>query len=169
MIGGPCGELFSADEEAGLRLFIGKAHCINCHNGPLFTNFEFHNTAIPGVPGQPLDKGRAAGVVRLEADPFNCLGPYSDAAPAGCTQLRFLKRTGATLLGAFKTPTLRNVTETAPYMHTGQFPDLATVLQHYSDGGYALLGHNELTPLNLSEAELKQLEAFLGTLTGVGR
>ena len=158
--------LLSPDETAGLHLFLGKAHCINCHNGPLFTNHEFHNTAVPAVPGLPLDHGRIAGIKRLQADPFNCLGPYSDAKPDQCAQLRFLKTTGNTLDGAFKTPSLRNVAATAPYMHAGQFATLREVLDHYNGGGYALIGHNELMPLNLSDRELGQLEAFLQTLTG---
>ena len=81
--------LLSADETAGLRLFLGKAHCINCHNGPLFSNHEFHNTAVPGVPGLPLDHGRSAGIQRLLADLFNCLGPYSDAPPNNAPRSAF--------------------------------------------------------------------------------
>jgi cytochrome c peroxidase len=157
--------IFSEDEEAGLRLFLGKGKCIDCHNGPRFTNDDFHNTAIPGIPGVPLDLGRADGLRRLQADPFNCAGLYSDADLEECTALRFLKTTGDTIAGAHKTPTLRNVAATAPYMHTGQFPDLRSVLEHYSDGGLALLGHNELEPLDLTATEMEQLEAFLHTLT----
>jgi cytochrome c peroxidase len=156
----------SSDEIAGLRLFIGKAHCINCHNGPLFTNFEFHNTAVPNPPGFPLDHGRSEGVKLLKASEFNCLGPYSDAAPEACGETRFLKAGGATFDGSFRTPTLRNVAATGPYMHAGQFAALHEVLQHYNQGGFALLGHNELAPLNLSDQELAQLETFLKTLTG---
>ncbi len=156
----------NADELAGLRLFIGKAHCTNCHNGPLFTNFEFHNTAVPNPPGFPLDHGRSEGVKLLKSGEFNCLGPYSDAAPEACGETRFLKVGGATFDGSFRTPTLRNVAATAPYMHAGQFATLNEVLQHYNQGGFALLGHNELAPLNLSNQELAQLEAFLQTLTG---
>ena len=114
----------SGDEIAGLRLFIGKAHCINCHNGPLFTNFEFHNTAVPNTPGFPLDHGRRDGVALLKASEFNCLGTYSDAAPEECGETRFLKVGGATFDGSFRTPTLRNVAETAPYMHAGPVWDL---------------------------------------------
>jgi cytochrome c peroxidase len=156
----------SNDEIAGLRLFVGKAQCINCHNGPLFTNFEFHNTAVPGRPGLPLDHGRRDGVALLRASEFNCLGPYSDAAPEECGETRFLKEAGELFDGSFRTPTLRNIAETAPYMHAGQFATLADVLQHYNHGGYALLGHNELVPLNLSQEEVKQLAAFLETLSG---
>ena len=130
----------SPDEIAGLRLFIGKAQCINCHNGPLLANGEFHNTAIPGVPGLPLDRGRAAGIERLVADPFNCLGPSSDAEPEQCSQLRFLVTEGQMLEGSFKTPTLRNVAQTAPYMHAGQFATLAEVLTHYNEGGWRSWG-----------------------------
>ncbi len=156
----------SRDEQAGLRLFIGKAHCINCHNGPLFTNFEFHNTAVPTLPGFPLDHGRRDGVALLQASEFNCLGPYSDAAPAECGETRFLKVGGATFDGSFRTPTLRDVAATAPYMHAGQLATLHDVVEHYNQGGYAIVGHNELLPLNLSEQEVQQIEAFLETLTG---
>jgi cytochrome c peroxidase len=158
-------ESFTPDEEAGLRLFLGKGKCIDCHNGPRFTNDEFHNTAIPGVPGLPLAPGRSEGARRLQADPFNCAGPYSDAAPEECAALRFLKASGDTLEGAHKTPTLRNVAATAPYMHTGQFPDLISVLAHYNGGGLALVGHNELEPLQLTPTEMQQVAAFLQTLT----
>ena len=71
---------------------------------------------------------------------------------------------GDTLLGGMKTPTLRNVAETGPYMHTGQFATLAEVIQHYNSGGFAIQGHNELTPLALTDEEAAQLEAFLHTL-----
>ncbi len=157
--------LFNPDEEAGLRLFLGKGKCIDCHNGPRFTNDDFHNTAVPGAPGLPISLGRSEGLRRLQADPFNCAGVYSDADPTDCAALRFLKTSGDTLEGAHKTPTLRNVAATAPYMHTGQFPDLRSVLEHYSDGGLALVGHNELEPLDLTATEMEQLEAFLHTLT----
>jgi cytochrome c peroxidase len=157
----------SADEIAGLRLFIGEAQCINCHNGPLFTNFEFHNTAVPGQPGLPLDYGRRGGVELLQASEFTCLGRFSDAAPEECGEIRFLKTGGDTFDGSFRTPTLRNVAATAPYMHAGQFATLAEALAHYNrGGGYSLLGHNELVPLDLREEEIRQVEAFLGTLTG---
>lgn len=164
--GRPQGQaLLTEDEIAGLRIFIGKGRCTNCHNGPRFTNDAFHNTAVPGAPGRPLQRGRIDGVVRVQQDIFNCLGPYSDAAPEACTALRFMVAEGEVLLGAMKTPTLRNVAETAPYMHTGQMATLADVVAHYNGGGYALLGHNELTPLNLTAQEAAQLEAFLHTLT----
>lgn len=164
--GQPQGEsLLTDDEIAGLRIFISKGRCINCHNGPRFTNDAFHNTAVPGAPGYPLQHGRIDGVTHVQEDIFNCLGPYSDAVPEACAALRFMVAEGDTLLGGMKTPTLRNVAKTAPYMHTGQMATLADVVEHYNDGGYALLGHNELEPLNLAAQEAAQLEAFLHTLT----
>ncbi len=77
-----------------------------------------------------------------------------------------MKTQGPELLGAFKTPSLRNVAETAPYMHTGQFATLAEVLQHYKQAPLAYPGHSELSPLDtISQAQLTQLEAFLHSLT----
>ncbi|MCS6826079.1 MAG: cytochrome-c peroxidase, partial [Caldilinea sp.] len=114
-----------------------------------------------------VHRGRIDGVAIVQSDIFNCLGSYSDAAPEECTALRFIVTEGDTLPGAMKTPTLRNVAETGPYMHTGQFATLAEVIEHYNaGGGFALIGHNELhQPLNLTPTEAKQLEAFLHTLT----
>jgi cytochrome c peroxidase len=67
---------------------------------------------------------------------------------------------------AFKTPGLRNVAQTAPYMHAGQFETLAQVLGHYDQAPPAPLGQTEVSPLNLTGTELAQLEAFLRSLSG---
>lgn len=156
-------ELYSSDESAGLKLFISDAECTNCHNGPLLTNNEFHNTGTLSYPGDPPDKGRAAGVPQVRADPFNCLGDYSDGAASDCVELEFV-RTGPDLLGAFRTPSLRNLEDTEPYMHKGQLKTLADVLRHYNQAPAAMIGHSELTPLSLGKRELEELEAFLRTL-----
>ena len=147
-------------EAEGLRLFMGRAQCINCHNGPLFSNQEFHNTGLLPAPSSLPDKGRIAGAQEVRGDPFNCLGRYSDAAPADCAELRFM-RAGAELIGAHKTPSLRNLGGAAPYMHAGQMPDLAALLDHYNQAPSAILGHNEAKPLHLLPYQLRQLEAFL--------
>ena len=154
------------DEVAGLRLFVGKAGCINCHNGPLFTNNDFHNTGVPAAPGLPEDTGRAKGVQQVLADEFNCLSTLSDAAPEDCGELRFAKADDHALERQFKPPSLRDVAERAPYMHAGQFATLREVLHHYNRAPAAPAGHSELKPLNLSEQELGQLEAFLRSLSG---
>ena len=157
------GEIFSEDEVWGLRLFIGEANCTQCHNGPLFTNHEFHNTGVISFPGEVPDKGRAVGVREVLLQPFNCRGHYSDDPGRQCAELEFV-RTGIELVGAFKTPSLRNLENTAPFMHKGQIATLAEVLEHYNAAPDAMIGHNEAKPLGLSGRERMQLEAFLGTL-----
>lgn len=157
--------LLTKDEVAGLRLFIGEAGCTNCHNGALFTNNEFHNTGVPARQGLPEDAGRAVGAAKVLASEFNCLGPWSDAEPRECMELRFLKTEGHELEHAFKPPTLRNVAEAAPYMHAGQLATLGEVLAHYDAAPHDPAGHSELEPLGLNGEQLAQLEAFLRSLS----
>ena len=152
-----------ADEAVGLRLFMGDARCIECHNGPLFTNNEFHNTGVLSSPGEIPDRGRIDGVARVRADPFNCLSEYSDDPVKDCAELRFA-RTGSELTGALRTPSLRNLAPTAPYSHKGQTGSLREMVQHYNRARMAMIGHNEAKPLGLSRRERSQVEAFLNTL-----
>ena len=156
---------FTHQEAEGLRLFIGKAQCINCHNGPLLTNHEFHNTGVLPAIGALPDKGRAEGVRLVFEDPLNCLGAHSDNPSKGCAELRFA-RTGDDLIAAQRTPSLRNLKGTAPYMHAGQIATLAEALDHYNRAQGAIVGHNEAKPLGLLPYELRRLEAFLNTLDG---
>jgi len=156
--------LLSDDEVWGLRLFIGDANCTQCHNGPLLTNNEFHNTGVLSAPGELPDRGRATGVRQVIEDPFNCFGAYSDDPEKQCAELEFV-RSGPELVGAVRTPSLRNVEDTAPYMHKGQLETLDDVLRHYNKAPDAMIGHNESKPLGLSVRQLRQLEAFLKTLT----
>ena len=81
-------ELFTAEEAAGLRLFIGEANCTDCHNGPLLTNGTFHNVGLP-LDGTNLDTGRLEGVRQVVDDPFNCLGSFSDAVESDYGETRF--------------------------------------------------------------------------------
>jgi cytochrome c peroxidase len=115
----------------------------------------------------PEDVGRAKGARQVLNDEFNCLSPYSDATTKDCAELRFLKTDGHELERQFKVPTLRNVSKTAPYMHAGQFATLREVLEHYSQAPEAPAGHSELEPVNFSEKELGQLEAFLRSLDDI--
>lgn len=157
----------SSDEVAGLRLFLGKADCTQCHSGPLLTHHGFHNVGTPGAPGLPPLNGRIEAVQEVLLDPFNCLGPWSDAPVEACRELRFLKLSGEELFGAVRTPSLRNVGETAPYMSAGQLESLAEVLVHYNEAtDRSPVGHSDLQPLGLSANELAQLEAFLRSLDG---
>lgn len=158
-------ETLNSIEIAGLKLFIGQGQCINCHNGPLFTNHEFHNTGVLAIAGQLPPMGRYDGIRTARKDPFNCLGEFSDAIEGDCTELRFA-RDENDVVGAQKTPTLRNVSLTAPYMHGGQIKTLAEVMVHYNEAPTSMLSHNEAKPLELRAVELKQLEAFMETLSG---
>jgi cytochrome c peroxidase len=153
-------EALSEREVEGLRLFIGEAGCINCHNGPLLTNNDFHNTGVPGKP----DRGRAVGVRLALRDPYNCLGRFSDARPAQCEELRFVDATSERLQGAFKPAPLRDVARRAPFMHNGRFKTLREVLEHYRRAPAAPTGHSELEPLELTDEEMDALEAFLRAL-----
>jgi cytochrome c peroxidase len=156
--------LFNDDEIRGLRLFIGDANCTRCHNGPLLTNNEFHNTGVLSFPGEVPDEGRAEGVREVIADPYNCAGHYSDDATHRCPELTFVRVSAPELLGAVRTPSLRNLAGTEPYMHKGQIPTLTAALDHYNRALPAMIGHNEAVPLNLGQRELRQLESFLDTL-----
>lgn len=160
--------LLTPDELEGLRLFVGKGECTKCHNGPLLTDQHFHNTGVPAAPGLPEDSGRIDAIAQVLADPFNCLGTYSDAGPSDCAELRYMARDGHDLVRAYKSPSLRGVTERAPFMHAGQLGTLAAVVRHYNEAPAAPAGRSELQPLAMNEAELVALEAFLGTLSAAG-
>jgi cytochrome c peroxidase len=149
----------TASELRGLRLFVGRAHCTNCHAGPLFTNGEFHFTRVPQPHG---DRGRSDVILRVRSDELSCLGPFSDAPPDACGALRFADPDTRDTLQAFKTPSLRNVAVRAPYMNAGQLATLGDVLRFYRD---KVRGMKEIAHADLSDGDLADLEAFLGTLT----
>lgn len=126
----------STAARSGLRLFRGKARCSLCHTGSLFTDERFHNTGVAWRDGVLADSGR-----------FVVTGRRED-------------------LGAFKTPALREVTHTAPYMHDGSLRTLAEVIDFYDRGGNASpTGDPLIEPLELSRAEKADLLAFLGALS----
>lgn len=157
--------LFSADEVAGLKLFIGSANCTQCHNGPLLTDNDFHNTGVPAGANLPDDPGRATGAPQVLADEFNCLSRYSDARPESCAELTFILAEGEELVRAFKPPSLRGVAGRPPYMHAGQLATLETVIAHYNLAPAAPAGHSQLQPLGLTPEQIQQLIAFLQTLS----
>ncbi|MEM7307871.1 MAG: cytochrome c peroxidase [Planctomycetota bacterium] len=164
----------SASERNGLKLFVGRAGCSVCHAGPNFTDREFHNTRVPPLAGAEkpgrADPGRYAGIDLVAESPFRGTGAFSDA-PAGAAEdkLAYLLKSGHTW-GEFKTPSLRDASRTAPYMHRGQFATLGEVLRFYNTlEGAAPAQHAAeriLVPLGLSEAELADLAAFLDALAG---
>ncbi|CUH42047.1 cytochrome-c peroxidase [Ruegeria atlantica] len=150
-------------ETRGLRLFVGKAKCINCHNGPMFTNGEFHHSGTPD-DGEP-DPGRGTAFLELEATEFGFFGKWSDADPeADGDHIRFLDRDTRKYVGTFKTPTLRGASDRPPYMHNGTFTSLAQVLNNYRAVSGSTLA-DEVSHGDLTDRDLNDLEAFLGTLS----
>jgi cytochrome c peroxidase len=120
---------------------------------------------VPERAGLPADDGRASGARKVVEDEFNCLSRWSDARPEECSALRFLKVGAHEQERQFKVPSLRNVAERSHYMDAGQFASLRDVLEHYNAAPAAPAGHSELKPLHLTESELRQLEAFLRSLS----
>ncbi|TIW93991.1 MAG: c-type cytochrome, partial [Mesorhizobium sp.] len=156
--------VFSKQEILGLKLFIGKANCVTCHDGPRFTDNSFHNTGVPPVAGLPPDRGRIDAVRQVEADPFNCFGAYRDGDAGACGELRFMVKDAPQLIRAYKTPSLRGAATRPPYMHAGQFSSLDEVVAHYAKAAPSVEGTSEVHPLELSERERAALVAFLKTL-----
>ncbi|ANT52277.1 cytochrome-c peroxidase [Mesorhizobium amorphae] len=157
-------DAFSPEEILGLKLFIGKANCVTCHNGPRFTDNSFHNTGVPPVADLPPDRGRVDAITQVEADPFNCFGAFRDGDDSACRELRFMVKSGPELVRAYKTPSLRGAATRPPYMHAGQFSSLDEVVAHYSKAPASVEGTSEVHPLQLSERERAALVAFLKTL-----
>jgi cytochrome c peroxidase len=261
---GPDSGQLTAAEKRGLKLFIGHAGCVTCHNTPLFSDGSFHNIGIgqsgdhvptiaaceetgspscncaptaasagdagvdagggdasdagdgappvvapqalegAGAGGTCLPVGAYAGVQKLHAGPvasspsttvFRRCSCYDDSfsssacgvdeveasdmptgAEHGCNDPGtpgYYPDAGAVKpperwLGAWRTPSLRDVAKTAPYMHTGVYATLADVVWHYDQATTAEgSGTSELSPLNLTDQDRSDLVAFLETLTGV--
>jgi cytochrome c peroxidase len=173
--GGEAGALGPRAVE-GFRLFTGKAGCVACHTigarHALFSDGAFHdtgigyyNTVVRPRERTPVPVELAPGVtVEMPREVVESVGD-PDAADLG--------RHEVTLVPAdvwkFRTPTLRNVALTAPYMHDGSLRTLEEVVGHYDRGAH---GHPGLDPrlrrLGLTESEIAALVEFLGSLTGEG-
>ena len=163
---------YPAAAKRGLQIFVGKGACNVCHVGPAFTNGEFHDTGIPFfIEKGRVDPGRHAGIRKLRASPFNLLGDYNDdpkrTTATGTRHVALEHRN----FGEFRTPSLRNLALTAPYMHNGRLAALRDVVDHYSTLSPDRLhadGEAILKPLNLSDREAQDLVAFLETLSDGG-
>lgn len=173
--GQPDGDLEALDASArrGLAIFISRGGCFQCHRGASFTDEEFHALGLVGANGRvPDDPARLAAVDFVQANPFNAAGRFSDApdSPKG-QMVRSVKR-APELFGQFRTPPLRGVALTAPYMHDGRLATLADVVRFYDTlEGAAPIGHHGesvLVPLELGDQGRADLEAFLRSLTGAG-
>lgn len=130
-------DALTAQQKRGLILFFGKASCVGCHNGPNFTDNKFHNLGLEQQGPLVTDDGRYA-VTKKKTD-----------------------------IGKFKTPTLRNIAQTAPYMHDGSHRTLKEVVEYYNQGGGPGANRSDLIfPLHMNESEIEDVVAFLGSLTG---
>jgi len=157
----------SKHELEGALLFLNekKTQCLECHNGPLQSNDNFHNIGTGNLTGPVFDFGREFGSQSALLDEFNCQGKYSDARTDECLHLIYMTRDTTHMRGAFKTPTLRNITNTAPYFHDGRFTTLEQVIRHYaSPPPWSRPDEHELRPgFELTEKEIKALTAFMQT------
>jgi cytochrome c peroxidase len=153
----------------GLKLFVGRGGCVECHNGPNFSDGEFHPGVTPrddmaaAVARMLADDGRLGDARYLKASRFNLQGVYNDDASrrnAGATRHLAVR---ATLAGQIRTPTLRNVAVTAPYFHDGQAERLLDAVQHTRRARRAATDEAPAAPLTSADAE--DLVAFLATLT----
>jgi cytochrome c peroxidase len=155
----------------GLRLFIGKAACVDCHSGPTLSDHKFHNTGIPqvGINLPRVDNGRYDDLQKTLASAFTGAGKFSDDQAGGMAKLAGMQVT-EDLKGLFRTPMLRQVSNTGPYMHTGSLLTLEDVVQFYNWGGgtadFAGTKNPSMVPLLLSNDDLTDLVAFLNSLTG---
>jgi cytochrome c peroxidase len=163
------GDRVSQEAKAGAKLFVGDAQCWACHTGATFSNKEFHNLALPAVAGIDNEStGRYDGIRSLLDNPFNSKGQYSDRTEGASLKLDHLV-VSPEQIGAFKTPGLRNLMTTAPYMHGGHFDNLTDVVTHYSDmDDPPLVGHREelLLPQMWTAEEIASVVAFLESLEG---
>ncbi|WP_299931643.1 cytochrome c peroxidase [uncultured Pelagimonas sp.] len=162
-----------ADAERGRQLFFGEAGCAQCHNGPLFSDQDFHSVGVPAFGPGRIDGQRDIGRMETTGDPDDAY--------------------------KFRTPSLRNIALTGPYGHNGAFPTLRDMIRHMAnpEGSLAdwtpdmaslpkvawlqdadfkvmsdqnemqrLLANLDTTKVSLSDADISDIEAFLHTLTG---
>jgi cytochrome c peroxidase len=159
----------------GFQVFLGDGRCVSCHtieqDHALFTDNRFHNVGV-GI-NRIQDQVPAIAPKFLEA---KAKGMDVDKAvlsnPTSSELGRFAVTDGLDDLGAFKTPTLRNVAVTAPFMHDGSLKTLRDVVVHYNNGGVTNKGEHVndflsggIRPLNLTEDQISDLVAYLEALT----
>jgi cytochrome c peroxidase len=153
-VDGAAAQRYPAAAQRGLRLFVGRGQCIACHAGPNFSDGEFHRSSVVStLHDGTRDSGRALGLEKLLASPYARSGRFNDdigAARGPASQ--------PAQAGAFRTPGLREVSATAPYMHDGSIANLCDALQPH-----ATLEGQPVPRLTL--AERRDVVAFLRTLS----
>ncbi len=168
-------EALTAAQKRGFEVYAGQGRCLSCHQieqtQALFTDNRFHNIGV----GFKNIQGRVAEVakkfLKAKAEGANVdetVLTDSDASELG----RFAVTEDINKVGAFKTPTLRNIELTAPYMHDGSQPTLEAMVNFYNNGGrmnpddpLSPFLSGGIRPLNLSDQQKGDLIAFLKALT----
>ena len=216
MDSGMTGTQLSAAAARGAALFVGKAACNGCHQGPLFTDQKFHDIGVPQAgstyvptvdecpaggwcdcvsddthaPTNCLPNGLRDGLRKLKVNKFRRDSRWSDDLdcqnhfslhtdlnyamehPTECDGMDgfYAANLDDSQKGQWKTPSLRNVSQTAPYMHDGYFATLEDVVKHYNDAGMNTPGpkvgmvDQKFQQLNLTDGEVSDLVEFLKAL-----
>lgn len=160
------GEKGAISERAkrGMEIFRGKANCIQCHNGPMITDFSFHNT---GVPKNELFEKDPHAQIALRFQHYSRGVPEPEYRKADRDLGLYYTTQLPADRGRFRTPSLRELRYTAPYMHNGVFEVLEEVIDFYDRGGGDDPNKSPLLkPLNLSDEEKEALLEFLDSLSG---
>jgi cytochrome c peroxidase len=151
----------SEEARKGFNIFTGKGGCTRCHHGPALSDFGFHTPNVPENPRLEKDP-RIAITVRFVAK----VSGYEDYKNLHEDPGRFLVTKDKKDWKAFRTPTLREISKTGPYMHNGVFDTLEEVIDFYN-GGAGPGNRAGLQPLGLSAGEKQALKTFLmEALTG---
>ncbi len=154
------GNALSEDAKKGMTIFKGKGLCIDCHFGADLTDDKFYALNVPENP-KLLHDPMVTATMRFVAKIYN----YEDYRNLKEDPGRYLISKDKKDWKAFKTPTLREISKTAPYMHNGVFSSLEEVIDFFDQGGGT--GNTVLKPLGLTPEEKRQLKAFLvEALTG---
>lgn len=158
-----------ASGQRGLTLFMGRAGCASCHSGPTFTDEDFHNTGVAWRnAASSTGSGQARSTGAGQARSTGSGQARSTSSGQGPSDIGRAAVTGRVEdRGAFKTPTLREVARTAPYMHDGSIATLEEVIDYYDRGGQRNPGlASRLRPLGLTPGDRRDLRAFLHSLSG---
>ena len=164
------GAPLSPAAQRGALVFVGAGGCVSCHAGPFMSDQKFHDVGLaPQIVQQNFidnfDQGAATGIAAAITDPLNTHGAFSDGddgrLPAAVTPA---------MTGAFRTPTLRCVSQRPTFMHTGQLATLADVVSFFDEGGafQGFPGVSEIEALGLTTQQQSDLVAFLLALDGPG-
>jgi cytochrome c peroxidase len=170
--GAIAGTGYPAAARRGLRFFVGKGGCISCHSGPNFSDGMFHDAGVSPFPGQGApDLGRQDGMGDLRSSRYTLRGRYNDD-PSGrdAAAAREIGPDDVAAPGRFRTPSLRNVAVTGPYMHNGSVELLRDAARHRARSDGATPNGATTLPANAfgaRGADLDDVVAFLETLTDV--